>query len=336
MKETLYILSSEYELTKDHDTINCTQPDPDREGKVTHQSIPVSRLEAIEVYGQLKFSTPVLEMCNDLGIPCYFNSFYGNPYGQFLPSKAVPAPVRLQQYAAFADPVKKLHIAQAIVRKAITERIRVLTKFARTTDIASWTGRLLEFQEKAGDTQSVNELRGIEGNYMKTFFDAFARLLMHLPFDGRSQQPPKDEGNAVLSFGNVLLYNTVNAEVYRSGLDTLVGFLHEAHENRNSLSIDIAEIFRPIIVDNLILRLDHKNILNPSCFDKDAIKCYLNTRGKTTWIETYKEFCKSSIRYTPLNRSISIKEEIKLECYNLIKYLTGETDRYHPLAFPNE
>lgn len=147
-----------------------------------------------------------------------------------------------------------------------------------------------------------------------------SKLLYHLPFNGRSQRPPKDEGNSILSFGNVLLYNTVRSEVYRSALDPLVGFLREPHENRASLALDIAEIFRPIIVDNLILSLDHKKNLLTNHFDRDEMKCYLNQKGKKIWIKQFKERLRTSIRYTPLKRNIAIQEEIKLECYNLIKF----------------
>ncbi|GAH86306.1 unnamed protein product, partial [marine sediment metagenome] len=143
------------------------------------------------------------------------------------------------------------------------------------------------------------------------------------------------EGNSILSFGNVLLYNTVRSEVYRSALDPLVGFLHEPHENRASLALDIAEIFRPIIVDNLILRLDHKKNLLTNHFDRDEMKCYLNQKGKKIWIKQFKERLRTSIRYTPLKRNIAIQEEIKLECYNLIKYISREKKEFIPINFNN-
>jgi CRISPR-associated protein Cas1 len=186
---------------------------------------------------------------------------------------------------------------------------------------------------KIQDTVSVAELRGIEGNIMKHYFKAFRRMLHHLPFGRRSTQPPKDEGNAILSFGNVILYNKVDAIVYRAALDPQVGFLHEPHENRASLSLDIAELFRPLIVDNLILRLDHKGTLLPQHFDKDEFKCYLNKKGKEIWLREWKAYLRSSFRYNPLKRHISVEESIKIECYNLIKYLTKETAVYHPIYF---
>ena len=85
----------------------------------------------------------------------------------------------------------------------------------------------------------------------------------------------------------------------------------------------------------MILSLDHKRNLLTNHFDRDEMKCYLNQKGKKIWIKQFKERLRSSIRYTPLKRNIAIQEEIKLECYNLIKYISGEKKEYIPINFNN-
>ncbi|MFX1258922.1 MAG: CRISPR-associated endonuclease Cas1, partial [Promethearchaeota archaeon] len=252
------------------------RPDPEEVGTFKSQIVPISRLNSIEIYGSIKISTPLLKLCNKLKIPCYFNTYHGVPIGQFIPEKPTPSVIRLKQYETFLNEDKKLHIAKAIVRKASQERVRILKKFIKEKKLQKKTSKITQYIKKINGIKSVSELRGIEGNIMKIFFETFSNLLSNLPFNGRSQRPPKDEGNAILSFGNVILYNSVRAQIYRSALDPLVGFLHEPYENRNSLALDIAEIFRPIIVDNLILQLDHKNILQQNHFNKDEVKVHLN------------------------------------------------------------
>lgn len=333
MKETLYIMNSEVELLKSKNIVKCLRPDPDEPGKFKLQMIPISRLNSIEVYGNVKISTPLLKLCNKVKIPCYFNTYYGVPIGKFVPENSRTSVIRLKQYETFLNTQKKLHIAKAIVSKATQERKIILQKYDKNKTIKKNISRITQYVKKISGVKNVSELRGIEGNIMKNYFECFSKLLYHLPFNGRSQRPPKDEGNSILSFGNVLLYNTVRSEVYRSALDPLVGFLHEPHENRASLALDIAEIFRPIIVDNLILRLDHKKNLLTNHFDRDEMKCYLNQKGKKIWIKQFKERLRTSIRYTPLKRNIAIQEEIKLECYNLIKYISGEKKEYIPINF---
>jgi len=36
-----------------------------------------------------------------------------------------------------------------------------------------------------------------------------------------------------------------------------------------------------------------------------------------------------------LQRPVSVKEQIKLQCYRLIQYLEGETPDYDPINFDN-
>lgn len=333
MKDTLYIFRSDTILRKRGDTLEVIIPNDD--GHDEHRKIPVSRLRSVETYGNMMISTPLLKTCNELKIPCFFNSYYGVPVGTFVPARRGSSVVKMKQYEAYQDDGMRLHIARGIVKKAISERIRVLRKYGRKDPfIIDRIAEMARYGNRTQNVTSVSELRGMEGNAMKTYFSAFSSLLS-IPFEGRTKRPPRDEGNAILSFGNVLLYNTVEAAVFRASMDVQVGFLHEIHENRGSLAIDIAEIFRPIIVDNLILRLDRMRNLLPRHFDKDEFKCYLNNRGKEIWLNAFRSLLRSSIRYPPLKRSIAVHEEIKLECYNLIKYILQERDAYHPLRFKN-
>ena len=330
-------MSSDVELIKNKKTIKYIIPDHKNPGEFKSSIIPISRLNSIEIYGNLKISTPLLKLCQEIGIPCYINTYYGKPIGQFIPETSKSGIIRLKQYEAYLDENRKITIAKAIVIKATDERIRIIKKFLKKgkSSVSKEISKISQYKKRIFSVKNVSQLRGIEGNIMKIYFKILSNLLNHLSFYGRTQRPPKDEGNALMSYGNVLLYNTVHSEIYRSSLDPLIGYLHEPHENRNSLALDLAEIFRPIVVDNLILRLDHQRNLLPIHFNKDDIKCFLNIKGKKIWIKNFKNFLNSSIHYPSLRRNISVREEIKLECYNLIKYITGKKQDYSPLKFKN-
>lgn len=335
MKETLYITSSETELKKDHESIVCTWPDPEKPGESLKRAVPSNRLGSIEFYGNVKVTGPVLELCNELGIPAFFNSYHGEPVGMFVPAKGSNPVTRLAQYRAINDPAKKLHVATRIVEKAIRERAAVVKKHAKdgTGDAAL---DLMERQRASVlGSRDLDETRGHEGAAMKAFFDALPGLLKYLPFDGRSRHPPEDEANALLGYGNAMLYSAVNADVWRSTLDPCAGFLHEPAGPRNSLALDVAEMFRPLVIDDLILVCDHQRIINANHFDKDEFKCYLNREGKFTWIGEFKKRLERTVDYPPLQRPVSIKEQIKLQCYRLMQYLDGETREYDPINFDN-
>jgi CRISPR-associated protein Cas1 len=333
MKETLYIMSSNVKISKNKGTLECVSFNGDNKNKKHKQNIPIERLKSAEAYGNITISTPLLRICNELKIPLYLNSYYGVPIGKFIPATPKSSIVKLMQYESFKKKERKLHIAQAIITKAGHNRLKIIKKYDKENNCNKQCKKIKEWINKITNKDKVNELRGVEGNMMKFYLRAFRKMLYNLPFGKRSTQPPKDEGNAILSFGNVVLYNKVDAIIYRTSLDSQVGFLHEPHENRASLSLDISEIFRPLLVDNLILRLDHKGNLLPQHFISDEFKCYLNERGKKIWLREWKKYLRSSFLYKPLKRHISVEEAIKIECYNLIKYLSKETNKYKPIYF---
>jgi len=325
-------MSSEVKLSKRNGTLECIILKGENEKE--RKQIPIERLGSAESYGNITITTPLLKLCKDLTIPFYINSYYGTPIGKFVPAMPQSSVVKLMQYESFKDRKRKFHIAQSIIKKAGINRLKILKKHDNKKECSGQSRKIQDWMDKIVEKNTVAELRGVEGNIMKYYFRAFRKILYNLTFGKRSTQPPKDEGNAILSFGNVVLYNKIDAIIYRTSLDPQVGFLHEPHENRASLSLDVAEIFRPLIVDNLILRLDHKRNLLPQHFKYDKFKCYLNERGKEIWLKAWKKYLHSSFRYDPLSRHISIEEAIKIECYNLIKYLNKETENYEPISFP--
>ena len=71
----------------------------------------------------------------------------------------------------------------------------------------------------------------------------------------RVKRPPDNPLNAMISFGNTLLYTKTVSAIYRTHLDQRVSFLHEPAERRFSLSLDISEVFKPVIVFRTIFEL---------------------------------------------------------------------------------
>ena len=191
MKETLYITSNNTELQKDHDSIICKYPDPDNPGEQLKKNIPVHRLSSIEMYGNVSITMPVLQLCSELGIPCFFNTYNGNPIGMFVPVSGSNPITRLNQYAGINDKERRLLIAKTIVYKAIQERISVVKKHGKGEYLQDVLHNLEQQQSALLGSHDINEVRGHEGTAMRVFFDVFGRLLNNLPFHNRSRNPPE-------------------------------------------------------------------------------------------------------------------------------------------------
>jgi CRISPR-associated protein Cas1 len=110
-------------------------------------------------------------------------------------------------------------------------------------------------------------LMGIEGQAANLYFGTFTELVRNDRFvwKGRNRRPPRDPINACLSYGYTLLCGRTEAAVRQAGLDPYLGVLHEVGRGRSSLSLDLAEEFRPM-VDGVVLTLLNRQMLCPEDF----------------------------------------------------------------------
>ena len=151
----------------------------------------------------------------------------------------------------------------------------------------------------------------------------------------RVKRPPDNPINALISFGNTLLYTKTISAIYRTHLDQRISFLHEPSEGRFSLSLDISEVFKPIIVYKTIFDLvNNKRIQVAKHFEKSLNYCILNEEGREIFIEAFENRIETTFLHTKLNRKISYRTAIKLDCYKLIKNIL-EDKEFTPFSLKN-
>jgi len=172
----------------------------------------------------------------------------------------------------------------------------------------------------------------LEGKVREIYYSKFSDILRgkFFSFSKRVRRPPSNAVNALISYGNSLLYSAVLAELYRTQLDPTVSYLHEPSISRYSLSLDISEIFKPLIVDSLIFSLVNKKVLKKEDFDLTLNYALLSESGRRKFVKAFDEKMKTTIRHRTLKRNVSYRYLIRLECYKLIKHLISD-DVYKPL-----
>ena len=109
---------------------------------------------------------------------------------------------------------------------------------------------------------------GIEGNIRQVYYDAFDLILNDFEMGGRTKQPPRNEVNALISFGNMMCYSQCLRAIHQTQLNPTVSYLHTPSERRYSLALDISEIFKPILVDRVIFKLLMIEIGRASCRER--------------------------------------------------------------------
>ena len=146
---------------------------------------------------------------------------------------------------------------------------------------------------------------------------------------GRSKQPPENEINALISFGNMLCYTLCLDMIYHTQLNPTISFLHEPGTRRYSLALDLAEVFKPLLVDRTIFRVLNKREIQAQHFHTELNHCLLNENGKRIYLKIFEERLQETIKHRSLRRSVSYKHLVKLECYKLSKHILG-IEEYKP------
>lgn len=144
-----------------------------------------------------------------------------------------------------------------------------------------------------------------------------------LSFCGRVRRPPNNLFNALISFGNSLLYAATLSEIYVTQLNPTVSYLHEPGERRFSLALDLSEIFKPLIVDRLIFRLLNRREIteNDAKSIGEAKGVVLREKAVKRFVQAFEETLQKTVKHRRLGRNVSYRQFIRLEAYKFIRHL---------------
>jgi CRISPR-associated protein Cas1 len=79
----------------------------------------------------------------------------------------------------------------------------------------------------------VEEVMGIEGNIRKLYYAAFDVILDDFKMGARTKQPPENEVNSLISFGNMMCYTETLRAIHQTQLNPTISFLHTPGEPRH-------------------------------------------------------------------------------------------------------
>lgn len=289
--------------------------------------LPVEDIDALYLYGELDLNTRLLNFLARKHIPLHVFNYYGYYSGTYYPREYLNSGfLTVKQVQHYERNAKRMPIAREFVAGAVDNILRNLRYYAnRGKDCGAQVDAITALAKHIPKAKHPGALMGLEGNIREIYYSALNAILnLKTAYQRRVRQPPDNPINAVISFGNSLIYTACLTEIYRTQLNPTISFLHEPGERRFSLSLDLAEIFKPIIADRILFRLFNRGQLNESKhFDTELNACYLNERGRRLFLQAFDEQLKQTITHRKLNRKVSYQRLIRLECYKLIKHLTG-------------
>ncbi|MHA4809596.1 type I-B CRISPR-associated endonuclease Cas1b [Flavitalea flava] len=329
MKKSYYLFNPGRISRKDN-TLKFTPTDQDgKEGVPKY--IPIEGVDNLFIFGSLDGNSSIYNFLGKEQVCVHFFDYHEHYTGSFMPKDYLLAGKMLvAQVKAYNALQKRMSIAKKFVEGASFNMLKNLRYYSnREKDTTSQMQRIENLEESITSALDVESLMGIEGNIRISYYEAFPIIINDFEMRERSRQPPSNEVNAMISFLNSLCYILCLDMLYHTQLNPTISFLHQPGERRYSLALDIAEIFKPILVDRLIFSLFNKKQIQKNDFDIQVNRCLLKESGRKIVVKAWDEKLNETIKHRSLGRNVSYKHLVKLECYKLTKHILGIED-YKP------
>lgn len=328
---TLYVTTPEAYLSKDglNVVISVKQNEIFR--------IPIHNIEQIVTFGYMGASPGLMKLCADSGVSLTFLS----PQGRYISRSQGPTKgnvlLRKAQYKNSDDEIYSLHLCKIFIGGKIQNYRNILRRFIRDNGedaaIEYAAEELLRCKRKVLNADSIDSVRGIEGEAANTYFSVFSHLLLNqkddFVFNGRNRRPPKDAINAMLSFVYTLICNDMTAALETVGLDPYVGFMHTLRPGRASLALDMMEELRAYLGDRLVLSLiNRKQITIKDFLQQGDNGIIMTDSGRKTILVAWQNRKKEQITHPYLNEKVSIGLLPYIQSMLLARFIRKDLDDY--------
>lgn len=293
------------------------------------RDIPIERIDDIYVMSEMTFNTSFISYISQYGIPIHFFNYYNFYTGSFYPKeKLLAGQLLVKQVEHYSAHDKRIVIARKFIEAAADNIYRNLRYYnGRGKDVSAYMSEVDDLRRKIPDTNSIQELMGIEGNIRKHYYAAWNVIVdQEIHFEKRVMHPPDNMINSLISFVNSMIYAKVLTEIYHTQLNPTVSYLHEPGVRRFSLCLDIAEVFKPLVGDRLIFSLLNRKQITEDSFTKELNFLHLTKAASGLIAKELEERLKKTIMHKELRRQVSYQYLMRLEAYKLTKHLIGEKE----------
>lgn len=332
----LYVTTPDAYLARDNDNVTVRVED---EVKVR---IPIHNLEGIVAFGHCGASPALMALCAESGVALTFLSENGRFMARVSGRVSGNVLLRRRQYRWADSEEESLRIAASFIIGKITNSRTVLLRAVRDHEavISSEAVRnaAVELAERlrwVGTSESLDDLRGLEGDAARAYFGVFDHLILtskdEFYLRDRNRRPPQDNMNAILSFLYALLTHDVQAALETVGLDPQVGFLHRDRPGRPSLALDLMEELRPVLADRLALSLVNRKQVAPGGFVRtESGGILMDDETRKGVIAAWQTRKREEIVHPYLNEKIEVGLIPYAQAVLLARYLRGDLDGYPP------
>ncbi|MCY4650959.1 MAG: CRISPR-associated endonuclease Cas1 [bacterium] len=296
------------------------------------EAVRMIDVSQVSVYGNVQISSQFMRAAFSRETPvCWFSYggwFQGIAHG--LPSKHVELRRRQVAIASQAG----LPIARRLIEGKIRNS-RTLLRRNSKREVDRVLSQLSTLARQTSSAPSIESLLGIEGTAARLYFSQFAAMLKNdslgtFDFRGRNRRPPRDPVNCLLSFGYSMLVKDFTAITLAVGFDPYLGVYHRPRFGRPALALDLAEEFRPLVAESVVLSLINNEEVRKSGFVIRAQGVAMTTQARRTFIRAYERRLDQEVTHPTYKYRITYRRVFEVQARMLGAYLLGEIPEYTP------
>ena len=233
-----------------------------------------------------------------------------------------------------------LGIAGTMLAGKIRNSRTLLRRNSREPVAESVLRTMKAMEQQVVDAPTRGSMMGFEGTAARLYFGCFTAMLSDRDSDlarsfseaGRNRRPPRDPVNCLLSFVYGLLVKDLVAVCLGVGLDPFIGLLHAPRFGRPSLALDLAEEFRPLIGDSVVLQVLNNGEVKSSDFNSRSRGVMLSQQGRRAVIAAYERRLDMTVRHPHFGYQISYRRVMDVQARMLASVLIGELPAYQAMT----
>lgn len=314
-----YHIFSNGELKREEDSLVFRSED-------NLEHIPVNNVESIFCHSQIKVNTRCLDFLDTNNIALHIFNWSGQKVGTFLPTQDPKSgKLLVKQINSTETKKKRRRISSEIIRSSIHNMKRNVKYYNENDKFGSILSSLDSELENATPDKQREDLMGVEASARESYYKIFPIVTKdEFEFNKRTYNPPQNELNALISYGNAILYSTVTSAIQKTGLNPTISYVHVPGNRRNSLALDLGDIFKPVLVDRLLFRLINRAQITQDDFRSELNKSLLTESGRKTYLKEYEELLDETIEHKELNRKVTYQYLLRLEAHKLKKDILAD------------
>ena len=294
-------------------------------------SVALHQLKQVYLYGAVQITAQTVQRFLENDVSVAYFSAAGRYLGMLQGLGTSGTDARRGQYRMFDREDIRLELAREIIRAKIHNQRVMLMRNGQAEKVAVEEMKRLRNQTATAD--SLDALRGLEGNAAAVYFRHFATMLKNkgynFDFNGRNRRPPRDPVNALLSLGYSMLAKEFAGVCHSVGLDPFIGFFHQPRYGRPALALDLMEEFRPLIADSVAISLLNRNELDEHDFAFTSKGVFLREQGRRSFWEAWFRRMDTPVSHPQFKYQMPYRRMLEVQARQLWRYLRGEAKTYY-------